>query len=306
MESALKKEGIDAHYDESVWEVSGHQANLGNLKKAVMKSAMSDYTVLCVGEPNTCECESMDRQQIKLCKEEEFAIKELAKASEKLIVVVYAGSAIDMSNWIDDVQAVVWAGYGGEYVNEAVAEVLSGKVNPSGKLTETFPLSLKDVPSENAYCDDAVMVYSEGLNVGYRYFDTFNVPVLFAFGHGLSYSEFKYSNLSIKKKDNCVQVCFDIENISDMDGKEVAQIYVREITKEVYRPYKELKAFKKVFIKAHEKERVELNLDKSAFAYYSVAKDSWTVKSGVFEILVAKSVKDIVLSKKIILCDNDL
>lgn len=306
LETALKKEGIDAHYDESVWEVSGHQANLGNLKEAVMKSAKSDYTVLCVGEPNTCECESMDRQQIKLCKEEEFAIKELAKASEKLIVVVYAGSAIDMSNWIDDVQAVVWAGYGGEYVNQAVAEVLTGKVNPSGKLTETFPLSLGDVPSENAYRDDAVMLYSEGLNVGYRYFDTFNVPVLFAFGHGLSYSEFKYSNLSIKKKDKCVQVCFDIENISDIDGKEVAEVYVREITKEVYRPYKELKAFKKVLIKAHGKERVELSLDKSAFAYYSVAKDCWTVNFGVFEILIGKSAKDIVLSKKITLCDNDL
>lgn len=306
LESALRKEGIDVQYDESVWEVNGHQSNLGNLKEAVMKASKSDYTILGVGEPNSCECESMDRQQIKLCKEEEFAIHSLARASEKLIVIVYAGAAIDMSNWIDEVDAIVWAGYGGEYVNKAVVEVLLGKVNPSGKLTETFPLSLEDVPSEKAYRDEAVMLYSEGLNVGYRYFDTFNVPVLFPFGYGLSYSNFKYDNLSIEQNNQLVNVTFEIENTSEIDGKETAQVYVREITKEVYRPYKELKAFKKVFIKAHEKEIVKFTLDKSAFAYYSVSKDQWVVKPGVFEILIGKSVEDIVLSKKIIIDDKRL
>lgn len=306
LETSLKKEGIDVQYHESVWEVNGHLSNLGNLKESVLKAAKSDYTILCVGNPNSCECESMDRQQIKLCKEEEFAIHSLAKASEKLIVVVYAGAAIDMSDWIDEVDAIVWAGYGGEYVNSAVAEVLTGKVNPSGKLTETFPLSLEDVPSENAYRDDAVMLYSEGLNVGYRYFDTFEVPVLFPFGFGLSYSEFKYENLSVEQSNQKVHVTFEIENVSDVDGKEVAQVYVREITKEVYRPYKELKAFKKVFIKAHGKEKVELILDKTAFAYYSISKDQWIVKPGVFEILIGKSAEEIVLSKKIILNDKDL
>ena len=303
LETALKNEGVDAAYAESVWEVNGHQANLGNLKDAVLKAAQSDYTVLCVGEPNTCEYESTDRQQIKLSKEEEQAIHALAEVSEKLIVVVYAGAAIDMSDWIDEVDAVVWAGYGGEYVNKAVAEVLTGKVNPSGKLTETFPLSLDDVPSENAYCDEAVMLYSDGLNVGYRYFDTFGVPVLFPFGYGLSYSEFEYGNLTVEKDGESVKVAFDIENVSDVDGKEIAQVYVREVTKEVYRPYKELKAFKKVFVKAHGKARVELTLDRQAFAYYSVAKDGWTVKPGVFEIQVGKSVEQIEMRKKIALCN---
>lgn len=306
LESALKNEGVDAFYDESVWEVHGHSANLGNLKAAVMKAATSAYTVLCVGDPNTCECESMDRQKIKLCKEEEFAIHALAEASEKLIVIVYAGSAIDMTDWIEEADAVVWAGYGGECVNKAVAEVLTGKVNPSGKLTETFPLSLEDVASENAYRDNAVMVYSEGLNVGYRYFDTFHVPVLFPFGFGLSYSEFLYKNATVACRDGRVQVTFEIENVSDRDGKEAAQVYVREITREVYRPYKELKAFQKVFVRAHETERVEISLDRSAFAYYSVAKDRWTVKPGVFEILIGKSAEEIVLSEKIVLDDSFL
>lgn len=305
LEESLKNEGIDVRYDESVWEVNGHLANLGNLKEAVMKAVHSDYTILCVGDPNSCECEGMDRQQIKLCKEEEFAIHSLAKASEKLIVVVYAGAAIDMSNWIDEVDAVIWAGYGGEYVNKAVAEVLTGKVNPSGKLTETFPLSLNDVPSENAYRDESVMLYSEGLNVGYRYFDTFRIPVLFPFGFGMSYSEFEYGNLSIEQNQDAMKVAFEIENISDVDGKEIAQVYVREMTREVYRPYKELKGFKKIFIKAHEKERVELTLDKSAFAYYSVSTDRWKVKAGAYEILIGKSSEEIVLSKKIMLEDKN-
>lgn len=301
LEDALRHEGADAEYEESVWEVNGHQANLGNLKGAVLKAAASDYTVLCVGEPCSCEYESADRQQIKLSKEEETAIHALARASEKLIVVVYAGAAIDMSDWVDEADAVVWAGYGGEFVNRAVAEVLTGKVNPSGKLTETFPLSLEDVPSENAYRDEAVMVYSEGLNVGYRYFDSFDVPVLFPFGFGLSYSEFRYGNLTVGKDGENIKVRFEIENVSDIDGKEAAQLYVREITKEVYRPYQELKAFKKVFVKAREKAAVEFVLDRSAFAYYSVAKDRWTVKPGVFEIRVGASVSDIRLTKKIVL-----
>ena len=218
-----------------------------------------------------------------------------------MIVVVYAGAVIDMSDWIGEVDAIVWAGYGGEYVNRAVAEVLVGKVNPSGRLTETFPLSLSDVPSESAYRDEAVMLYSEGLNVGYRYFDTFRVPVLFPFGYGLSYSKFEYSGLSVEKECGEVKVRFTIENISDIDGKEVAQVYVREITKEVYRPNKELKAFRKVFVRAHEKATVVVELDESAFAYYSVAKDRWTVKPGLFEIIIAANVQEEKLLAKIVL-----
>ncbi len=299
--NALKNEGADAEYYESVWEVVGHQANQGDIKGACLRAAKAGCTVLCVGEPNTCEFEGFDRQQIKLCKEEELAIHALAKASEKLVVVVYAGAAIDMSDWIDEADAVVWAGYGGEFVNKAVAQVLTGKVNPSGKLTETFPLSLADVPSENAYVDEAVMLYSEGLNVGYRYFDTFGVPVLYPFGYGLSYSRFEYKNFKVQQAADSVKLSFDIHNISDIDGKETAQVYVREITKEVYRPNKELKAFKKVFVKAHDKTHVEIVLDRSAFAYYSVAKDGWTVKPGVFELQVGASSAEILLAKKVIL-----
>ncbi|MFQ7077587.1 MAG: glycoside hydrolase family 3 protein [Christensenellaceae bacterium] len=132
--AALRREGGEAEYTESVVSVNGHQASLGNLKSAVLQAAQSGCTVLCVGEPNTCEYEEADRQQIRLSKEEEFAIHALARVADKLIVVVYAGAVIDMSDWVGEVDAIVWAGYGGEYVNRAVAEVLVGKVNPSGGL----------------------------------------------------------------------------------------------------------------------------------------------------------------------------
>lgn len=301
LEEALKAEGADAFYTESVWEVSGHQANLGNLKNAVRAAAQADITVLCVGDPSNCEYEGVDRQQISLCREEVRAIHALARASEKLVVVVYAGAAIDMSEWIHEADAVLWAGYGGEYGNQAVAEVLTGKVNPSGKLTETFPLSLEDVPGEKAYADEAVTVYSEGLNVGYRYFDTFGVPVLFPFGYGLSYSEFQYSDLTLEREGEHIKLRFALENLSDRDGKEAVQVYVRDITKEVYRPCKELKAFKKLFVRAHEKVYAELVLDRSAFAYYSVAKDQWTVHEGVYEIMVGASAQDVRLSRRLTL-----
>ncbi len=299
LDVALKKEGANAEYILSVNYTRGHQAEVDNIKRAVRAAAYADCTVLCVGDCNDTEFEGADRQQIKLTNEEELAIHALADASEKLIVVVYAGSAIDMSNWIDDADAVVWAGYGGEFVNNALAKVLLGKVNPSGKLTETFPLQLEDVPSVNAYMDECCMLYSEGLNVGYRYFDTFGVPVLFPFGFGLSYSEFEYDNLTVEEDGEGFQVSFDITNISGVDGKEVAQVYVREITREVYRPYKELKGFAKVLVKAGQTERVSIALDRMTFAYWSTGLDCWHVNPGMFEICVGADCDDIRLSKKV-------
>ncbi len=297
---ALVAEGISATWSEAgIHSTKGNQARCDGINRTVRGAAYGDCTVFCVGEGKDTEYEGTDRVQIKLSEDEELAIHALARVSEKLIVVVYAGSAIDMSDWIDEVDAVVWAGYGGQYVNNAVARVLTGKVNPSGKLTETFPMCLEDVPSVNAYRDECCVMYSEGLNVGYRYFDTFDVPVLFPFGYGLSYSSFEYENLTLEKRDEEVIVSFDIKNTSEVDGKEIAQVYVREITREVYRPNQELKGFTKVFVRAGESVRVEIKLDRRAFAYYNTSIDGWKVHEGMFEIRVGASCEDIRLSQKI-------
>jgi len=296
---ALAKDGVNATFFESVWETGGHQAHVGNLKACVAKAAEADCVIVTVGNSNACEYESADRQTMRLTAEEELCIHALANVCDKVIVAVYAGAPIEMSSWIDEVSAVIWAGFGGEYASEALSNLLTGKVNPSGKLTETFPLRLEDVPAYNSYVDEAVMCYTEGLNVGYRYFETFDEPVLFPFGYGLSYSEFEYSDLTAEVVGDKVEVSFDITNVSDVDGTEIAQVYVSELTKEVYRPNKELKAFERVQLKAGETKRVRLTLNKDAFAYYSVAKDCWKVHGGIFEIQIGKNCSEIQLKQRV-------
>lgn len=299
LDKTLKKYAPDTKYAESVMCPRGHSADMGNLKEAMAVARSSEVSVICVGNNDACESESYDRQHIKLSKEEEDAILKISAVSKKTVVIVYAGAAVDMSAWIDKVDAVIWAGYGGEFINEALAEVLVGKVNPSGKITETFPVSLEDVEAMHSYRDEVCMVYSEGLNVGYRYFNTFKKPVLFPFGYGLSYSEFVYSEMQVEGTGCNLTVSFTIENHSNTDGKEVAQLYIKELNKEVYRPKKELKAFKKVFVPAHGKVRVEMNLGYRAFAYYSTATDNWKVHDGLFEIQICSDVENVKLSQTV-------
>ena len=297
---AMRAEGIDAEYHESVWKVdNGGFVNVGNVAKAQRFAAEADVTVMCVGNPYSVECEGSDRQHIRLAKDEVEVIRHLARVANKMVVCVYAGAAVDMSEWIDEVDAVVWAGYGGQHGNKALAEVLSGKINPSGRLTETFPLDLSDVPAENSYRDGAVMLYEEMLNVGYRYFDTFGKPVLFPFGYGLSYSTFAYDNLAIETNDNGATVAFDVTNTSNIDGATVAQVYVGEVCPKVYRPDKELKGFVKVALAAGQTKRVSVQLPRHAFEYYSVALDKWTLNPGMFDIFVGVNVADILLKKRV-------
>lgn len=292
LETALKKYFPDVTYAESTTWSRGHTCDIGNLRSATIAARKAAYSIICVGDNYNCESEGGDRLQIKLAKEEIDTIHEISKVARGVIVIVYAGSAIDMSDWIDDVDAVIYAGYGGEFVNEALAKVIAGVVNPSGKLTETFPLSLYDVPAMNAYRDAACVTYTEGLNVGYRYFNTFEKPVLFPFGYGLSYSEFSYSALKVTGKNYDYKVRFRVKNNSKRDGATVAQVYVTELDKLVYRPIRELKGFKKIFLKAGEAKAFDIDLDKSSFAYYSVAEDAWKVDKGAFLIEVCTDAED--------------
>lgn len=300
LEEALKAECDDVQYYESIWEKLGHLAHVGNAKKALEYSAQAEYTILAVGDSANLEFECADREEIKLSKEEEILINDFAKVAKHLIIVVEAGSAIDMSSWIDKVEAVVYMGYGGELGHKALAYILVGKINPSGRLSETFPLKLEDSPAMKSYHDSSVMKYDEGLNIGYRYYETYNVPVLFPFGYGLSYSKFEYSNLKIEQIKDVYKVSFDIENETEIDGAEVCQLYIREVVKEVYRPDYELKGYEKIFIKAHEKKKVIIELKRKDFAYYSTYYDEYHVKPGAFDILIGKNSHDIILKERII------
>lgn len=303
LEKALNSEKVDMFSATrcSFNNVGGNNAYFG-FKMCLEKASNVDVAVVTVGTGIRVEYEGTDRRTLKLTKEQEDLILETCKVNENVVVCVYAGSAIDMSRWIDKVKAVVYVGFAGIQGHEAVANVLSGKVNPSGKLSETFPYSLEDVPATKTYDDAYVSIYSEGLDVGYRYYVTHDVKPLFPFGYGLSYSNFEYSNLVIAKLDDFkYEVKFDVTNTSDVAGAEVVQVYVRDVISNVYRPKYELKGFDKKQIGPQETVTFSIVLDERAFAFYSTAKDCWTVESGKFEILVGASSADIRLKQTIVL-----
>lgn len=268
--------------------------------EAVTNAALYDVNIVFAGTGAKIEFESADRETMRLGEAAERTILETAAVNPNTIVVLFAGSVIDVSAWESKVAAILYCGFPGEKGAEAVVNVLTGKVNPSGKLSETFPIHYEDSPVASSYMDSRVTRYQDGLDVGYRYYDKYNVNVQYPFGYGLSYSEFEYSNLDAKEmKDGSFVVSYDIANMSNIDGKEVSQIYIREVSPLVYRPYKELKNFSKDFICAGEKKTITVKLDKKDFAYYSTAEDAWVVTGGVYEILIGASAADVKLMKRI-------
>ena len=296
LDAALREQGYDAYYSESIGKIYGANVSMGNIRQACLNSQGSDVTIFTVGTGAGAEVEETDRRDITLTPEELAALQYLRKYAKKLVVVVYAGSAVDLREFDALADAVVLAGFGGQNVSQAVANVLTGKVNPSGRLTETYAYSVKDIPSEQTYRDEAVMSYEEKLNVGYRYFATANVPVLYPFGYGLSYSRFRYTDLKV----DGMQVRVRVENVSDRDGKEVVQLYIHEEDPTVERPIRELKAFQKVLIKAGQSKEVTFTLTEDMFSYYSQQLHSWTANKGAFQVQICKNANEVLLSAPVI------
>ena len=262
-----------------------------NIRGALALAYDSDVTVLVVGNSMNDETESLDRASMRLDERLENLILCVAEKTDKLVVVVEAGSAIDMSAWVDKVQAVLYTGFAGEAINEAIANVLTGRVNPSGRLSETFPLRIEDTPVAKFCNNPFVDRYQEGVMVGYRHYVTNNIPVLFPFGYGLSYSEFAYGDFALEKGENGkYAISFDLENVSKIDGAEICQLYVDNIEMQVERPKRELRRFAKVYLRGGEKKRVRFELDDDCFAYFSVCHNRWHVDNGRYEIVLAKDV----------------
>lgn len=273
-----------------------------NVREDYDKIYNSDVAIICVGEQPQVMREGCDRPNMKLSPEQEEFIINAAKLNENVVVLVYGGSAIDMSAWVDSVKAVMFVGFAGEGVNEAVSSILVGETNPSGKLSETFPISLEDTFTEDDFGDKNVDWYNDGIFVGYRYYDKAGVDVLYPFGHGLSYSQFEYSDLEIKKLGKYdYEVSYNVTNVSDVDGKEISQIYVKEVLPLVIRPEKELKGFSKDLIKAGETKRITVKLDFDSFAHYGTGHDKWVADAGTYEISVGASSRDIKLKAKAII-----
>ena len=268
------------------------------LEKAAETAKTADVAIVFAGLSEATEAESRDRTELNLPKEQEKLIERVVEANPNTIVVTTSGAPVSMDKWIEKVPAVLQAFYYGQEGGNAIADILFGKFSPSGKLPATFPRRWEDSPAFRHYPGDGKsVIYSEGILVGYRWFDTKNIEPLFPFGHGLSYTDFKYSELKlIKGKDASLTVQFKIENTGKTDAAEVAQVYVRDVEASLLRPEKELKGFQKIFLKAGEKKSVTVALDQNAFAFYDPNKQSWIAEKGDFKILVGSSSRDIRLT----------
>ena len=273
------------------------------ISDAVTAAKSADVALVFAGLTDSYESEGFDRTTLSLPTNHDALITAVANANPNTVVVLSGGSPVLMP-WLDKVKAVVNGYLLGQAGGSAMVDVLTGKVNPSGKLPETYPLSLDCVPSMKNFPGTRKTVeYREGIYVGYRYFDTFDKDVLFPFGHGLSYTKFKYSAIKTSKKKirdcDTVNVTFKVKNVGDVAGAEVCQVYVSDLDSTIYRPTKELKGFVKVYLEPDEEKEVSVTLDKRAFAFWNVNVGDWTVESGEFEILVGSSSRDIRLKTKL-------
>jgi beta-glucosidase len=264
------------------------------IDQAVTIAQDADVAVLYIALPTFKESEGYDRVDLDLTDQQIALIKAVAAVQPKTVVVLNNGAPVAMSAWIDDVAAVLEGWLMGQAGGMAIADVLFGKVNPSGKLAETFPLQLTDTPSHLNWPGDAGAVrYGEGLFIGYRYYDAKEMPVLFPFGYGLSYTIFEYSNPQVSastfKDVDGVTVTVDVTNTGDVAGKEIVQVYVHDHEAGLVRPEKELKGFAKVELQPGETKSVSIPLDFRASAYYHPEYKQWITEDGDFDLLVAAS-----------------
>ena len=286
-----------------------------SLRTAALELAARADVVLFIGGLNknfTQDCEGDDRRFYHLPFGQDKLIEDLLEVNPNMAVVIVSGNAVEMP-WIDEVRAVMQSWYLGSYAGTATADVISGAVNPSGKLPFSYPVKLEDNSAhyfgEESYPGvDGQVYYKDDILVGYRWFDTKKIVPLFPFGFGLSYTEFEYDNLATDKKeystDDTIKVTVEVENTGDVDGAETVQIYVSQKNPSVMRPVKELKGFGKVYVKSGEKGKVEVEIPVSSLAFYDDAARQWTVEDDTFTIHAAASSSDVRKSVNIKIKDD--
>lgn len=266
------------------------------VEEAVALARKSDVAVLCVGMPDDYETEGHDRPDMDLPGPQTELIRAVLKVNPRTVVVMFAGAPVHMP-WADEVPAIVMAYYPGQECGHALARILCGDANPSGKLPVTLPHRCSDNPSYPYFPGNREVLYGEGVFVGYRYYDKRGLDPLFAFGHGLSYTTFAYSGLTVSPRrgavGDAIRVSVRVRNTGKVAGSEVVQVYVADEACSVPRPPKELKAFAKVSLRAGETKTVRFALDRRAFAFYDVHARDWVVEPGRFGILVGSSSRDI-------------
>ncbi len=269
------------------------------IAQAVEVAKQADKAVIVAGLPDAFESEGYDRTHMRMPACQVELITRVAAANPNTVVVLYNGSPVEMP-WIGCVKGVIEGYLGGQGVGGATKMVLYGEVNPCGRLPESFPCKLEDNPSYLTYGGEGdTAVYSEGVFVGYRYYDRKKMDVLYPFGYGLSYTDFAYSNLTVSagsiRDTEQLTVSVDVTNTGASPGKEVVQLYIGDKVSTVFRPVRELKGFEKVFLAPGETKTVTFTLGKRAFAYWNVQLHDWHVESGEFAIEICRSSRDVAL-----------
>ena len=279
------------------------------IKEAVEAVKAADAALLMLALPQWDESEGYDRPDLNLTPHQIALIKAVAKAQPKTVVVINSGAPMVMSEWIDAVPAVLQAGMFGQGGASPLADILFGRLNPSGKLAETYPIKIEDTPAYlNWPGEEGTVRYGEGLFIGYRYYDAKKMTVQFPFGHGLSYTIFGYGEPKLSKQaikaDDILTVSIDVTNTGKMAGKEVVQLYVRPLQSTMVRPVKELKGFTKLCLNPGETKTAEIKLSRRAFAYYHPGHKDWVVDDGTFELLIGASSADIRARVEVTVTEN--
>lgn len=273
------------------------------LAQAVAEARGCEVAVIVAGLPEAYESEGFDRTTLAMPDSHNVLIAKVAEANPNTVVVLVGGAPVEMP-WLPQVKAVLNMYLAGQAGGLATAELLTGMVNPSGKLAESYPLCYADVPSAGVYETGGKQAqYRESIYVGYRYYDAAHKAVLFPFGHGLSYTNFEYRDLSVSHSEleapYELTVSAVIKNVGNVDGAEVVQVYVGAVQPAVFRPEKELKGFVKVFLKAGESQPVNFKLDARSFAIYDPTMKAWVVPGGPYQVLVGASSRDIRLRAEV-------
>lgn len=278
------------------------------LKEALTVAGKSDVVIFFGGLNHDLflDSEGGDKLNMGLPYKQDSIISSIIKANPKTLVVLITGGPVEMGGWVDTIPALLETSYNGMEGGTALVNIIFGKVNPSGKLTDTWPFKLEDTPVAKfgEYPGrNGTVKYNEGIYVGYRYYDIKNVDPRYPFGYGLSYSSYEYSGLEVPKafsiKQDSLGVTFSVKNTGQFPGKEIAQVYVSNPGCSIERPIKELKQFVKIDLLPGETKKINLTLNKRAFQYYDINKNSWVAEPGTFEILVGSSSRDIKLKAEL-------
>ncbi|MEL6656790.1 MAG: glycoside hydrolase family 3 C-terminal domain-containing protein [Bacteroidota bacterium] len=307
----LLGEQVTINYSEGYQVEKGGGSNADLIAAAVEQVSQADAAIYVGGyihgysdewNDNAYDAEATDKPDMYLPFGQDELIEAVLAANPNTIIVLMGGGPVDMQKWQASAKSIVQAWYPGMEGGNALANILFGQLNPSGKLPMTFPVKLEDSPAHSLAVtgfESLEQEYTEGIYVGYRYFDTYDVEPGFAFGHGLSYTSFDFNDLQIEKKEGSVVVSVEVSNTGAMAGAEVVQLYVKDNESAVERPEKELKAFAKVMLEPGASERVEMTLKDDAFSYYNEEQGEWVMEPGVFTIMLGSSSRDIHLEQTI-------